>query len=158
MLDKQFNLNYKKYEKMIHHLLHQHQIKYHYDDYFQLMVIKLWDLLKSYDESKSTNQEKYIYLKLKYYLIDCLRKNIKEINRFLPTSDYTLLDQSYSDFYQYELYSLLEILNEEELTWLNLTLQGFSTNEIIIYMNKSPSSIKRYRTSTREKLKSELLF
>ncbi|MCD2522254.1 sigma-70 family RNA polymerase sigma factor, partial [Mammaliicoccus lentus] len=118
----------------------------------------LWDLLKSYDESKSTNQEKYIYLKLKYYLIDCLRKNIKEITRFLPTSDYTLLDQSYSDFYQYELYSLLEILNEEELTWLNLTLQGFSTNEIIIYMNKSPSSIKRYRKSTREKLKSEFLF
>ena len=86
------------------------------------------------------------------------KKNIKEINRFLPTSDYTLLDQSYSDFYQYELYSLLEILNEEELTWLNLTLQGFSTNEISIYMNKSPSSIKRYRKSTREKLKSEFLF
>lgn len=158
MLDEQFNLNYKKYEKMIHHLLHQYQIKYHYDEYFQLMIIKLWDLLKSYDDSKSTNQEKYIYLKLKYYLIDCLRKNIKDTNRFLPTSDYTLLDQSYSDFYQYELYSLLEILNEEELTWLNLTLQGFSIKEISIFMDKSASSIKRYRKSTREKLKSEFLF
>src|SRR5699024_11576947 len=91
MLDKQFNLNYKKYEKMIHHLLHQHQIKYHYDDYFQLMVIKLWDLLKSYDESKSTNQEKYIYLKLKYYLIYFLIKNIKEKKIFLYKVDYIII-------------------------------------------------------------------
>ncbi|WP_241959464.1 LuxR C-terminal-related transcriptional regulator [Mammaliicoccus sciuri] len=41
--------------------------------------------------------------------------------------------------------------------WLKLTLQGFSTQEIAIYLNKSESSIKYYRKNARRKLKSHFL-
>nr|WP_241959754.1 LuxR C-terminal-related transcriptional regulator [Mammaliicoccus vitulinus] len=53
---------------------------------------------------------------------------------------------------------MLEFSSPEELTWFNLTLQGFSTQEIAIYMNKSESTIKYYRKNARNKLKSHYLF
>lgn len=158
MKEENFNIYYRKYEKMIHHLLHRYQIHYHYEDYFQLLVIKLWDLLKTYDETKTCNQEQYIYLKLKFYLIDCMRKYVKESNRFLPTSDYNLLDQSYVENFDCNLYCFLDMLSHEELTWFKLNLNGYSTHEIAIYMDKSVSTVKYYRKNAREKLKFHFLF
>ncbi|MEB7658078.1 sigma-70 family RNA polymerase sigma factor [Mammaliicoccus vitulinus] len=158
MENNNFNHYYMKYEKMIHYLLHRYNIKYAYDDYFQLMLIKLWELLQTFDELKANTMDKYIYTKLKFYLIDCIRKYSKETDRFIPTSDNIMLDQSYVEHYNCELYSMLEFLSPEELTWFNLTLQGFSTQEIAIYMNKSESTIKYYRKNARNKLKSHYLF
>ena len=31
-----------KYHKMIHHLLRQYRITYNYDEFYQLLLIKLW--------------------------------------------------------------------------------------------------------------------
>lgn len=158
MEDYNFNSYYLKYEKMIHHLLHHYNIKYCYDDYFQLLLIKLWDLLKTFDKSKTNTMDKYIYTKLKFYLIDCIRKNSKEMNRFIPTSHDIMLDQSFVEHYNCEMYSMLEILSPEELLWFKLTLQGFSTQEIAIHFNKSESTIKYYRKNARNKLKCHFLF
>lgn len=158
MKERNFEAYYQKYERMIHYFLHDYNIHYHYDDYFQLMCIKLWELYNSYDCTMSDNEEKYIYIKLKYYLIDLLRKFTKESMRLIPTQEQSILDKSYYDHYKIEMYTLLSILTDNELTWFKLTLQGFSTQEIAIYMNKSNSTIKGYRKHTRRKLKQYFLF
>ncbi|WP_323704512.1 sigma-70 family RNA polymerase sigma factor [Mammaliicoccus sp. Dog046] len=152
-----FNMHYKKYNKMIHYLLHHFKVYYQYEDYYQLLLIKMWELIQNYDASKTEHLDHYMYTKLKFHLIDCIRKQSKDMNRFVPTSETHLLDRSFHEFYQYEWLSLLDILSEEELTWLNLTLQGFSTQEIGLYMNKSVSTIKYYRKNARKKLKTHFL-
>ncbi|MBC8679328.1 hypothetical protein FXV89_12960, partial [Staphylococcus pseudintermedius] len=44
-----FDTLYAQYYKFIHFLLHQYQISYNYDEYFQLLSIRLWELSMKYD-------------------------------------------------------------------------------------------------------------
>lgn len=157
MKQHKFEHYYNQYKNMIHYLLQRYQIKYGYEDYYQLLLIKLWTEIERYDFSKTASLDKYLYTKLKYYLIDCIRKQSKDSYRILPTSNHEMLDQSFIQTHQFETFSMLEILSQDELMWLKLTLQSFSTQEIAIYLNKSESSIKYYRKNARRKLKSHFL-
>ena len=44
-----------KYHKMIHHLLRQYRITYNYDEFYQLLLIKLWEISKIYNPSSSVS-------------------------------------------------------------------------------------------------------
>ncbi|MDQ7129596.1 sigma factor [Mammaliicoccus sciuri] len=74
MKQHKFEHYYNQYKNMIHYLLQRYQIKYGYEDYYQLLLIKLWTEIERYDFSKTASLDKYLYTKLKYYLIDLYKK------------------------------------------------------------------------------------
>ncbi|MDT3943654.1 RNA polymerase sigma factor SigS, partial [Staphylococcus aureus] len=46
-----FNDVYNKHHKIIHHLLKKYNISYNYDEYYQLLLIKMWQLSQIYKPS-----------------------------------------------------------------------------------------------------------
>ena len=70
----EFDLAYEKYNKIIHHLLKSYQITYNYDEFYQLLLIKMWELILDYDNQKASVLHTYLFVRLKYYLIDIFRK------------------------------------------------------------------------------------
>ena len=55
---------------MIHHLLRQYRITYNYDEFYQLLLIKLWEISKIYNPSSSVSLSSFIYQRLKFYPIE----------------------------------------------------------------------------------------
>ncbi|CUT94843.1 RNA polymerase sigma factor SigS (fragment) [Staphylococcus capitis] len=49
----EFEEVYKNYNKIIHYLLNHYHITYNYDEFYQLLLIKMWQLTLNYDEQKS---------------------------------------------------------------------------------------------------------
>lgn len=46
-----FNDVYNKHHKIIHHLLKKYNISYNYDEYYQLLLIKMWQLSQIYPQA-----------------------------------------------------------------------------------------------------------
>lgn len=46
----EFEEVYKNYNKIIHYLLNHYHITYNYDEFYQLLLIKMWQLTLNYDE------------------------------------------------------------------------------------------------------------
>ncbi len=144
-----------QYDRMIYHLLHQFQIKYDFDEFYQLALIRLWQLEKSYDSERSPNRDQFVYLKLKFYIIDELRKKIKYQQRHPVTSDealISLIDCQYNSYASLYLEGIPELLSEDERIWFQYALSGYKISEIALLTNKSPSTIKRWRKNAREKI------
>lgn len=85
---------------MIHHLLRQYRITYNYDEFYQLLLIKLWEISKIYNPSSSVSLSSFIYQRLKFYLIDLFRKEQLKIDCLDITAlnhslTYTLKDESF---------------------------------------------------------------
>lgn len=139
-----------KYHKIIHYLLSQYHITYNYDEFYQLLLIKLWEVSKIYNPSSSLSLSSFIYQRLKYYLIDLFRKekmkidclDITELNYSLT---YKVKDESF-------LTDFKHILNSNEYQWLLYYLQGYKQYEIAKIMNLSETTIKKYKSSARIKL------
>ena len=135
---------------MIHHLLRQYRITYNYDEFYQLLLIKLWEISKIYNPSSSVSLSSFIYQRLKFYLIDLFRKeqlkidclDIAALNHSLT---YTLKDESIFNDFKY-------ILNSNEYQWLIYYLHGYKQYEIAKKMNVSDTTIKKYKSSARIKL------
>lgn len=135
---------------MIHHLLRQYRITYNYDEFYQLLLIKLWEISKIYNPSSSVSLSSFVYQRLKFYLIDLFRKeqlkidclDIAALNHSLT---YTLKDESFFNDFKY-------ILNSNEYQWLIYYLRGYKQYEIAKKMNVSDTTIKKYKSSARIKL------
>lgn len=145
-----------KYEKLIYHFIYKFNLTYDFDEYYQLALIKLWELDQLYDKEKTPNKDYYIYTKLKFYFIDEIRKLCKRNNRYYITSDdtiyhHTIIDDSYVSLTFNEIKNQL---NYEEYRWLTLRLKGYTMKEIADDMNVSVSTIKKYKKNAQKKLTS----
>ncbi|TDM12420.1 sigma factor [Macrococcus lamae] len=144
-----------KYERMIYHILHHYQIKYDFDEYYQLALIKLWQIGETYDPAKCTNKDQFVYLKLKFFIIDEMRKRIKYQQRHQIVADDVLIplmdceDNTYAELF---LEGVTDDLNDEERLWFNYAVIGYKINEIAEFTGNSPSTIKRWRRRAREKI------
>ncbi|REH77693.1 hypothetical protein DOS74_05645 [Staphylococcus felis] len=143
-----FNKVYQKYNKYIHYLLNQYHIRYNYDDYYQQLLIRLWTLTKTYHSIKSQNKDAYFKYRLKYHLIDLLRNASKQpLHVDLITienhTSYTALTDD-----DLLLHQLLTRLPPSHRLWLNLYLAGYRQYEIQNQMNKSATTIKKYKKET----------
>lgn len=146
----------QQYQKMIYHFIHKYQLQYEFDEYYQLALIKLWELHLKYDPEKTPNKNLYIYTKLNFYFIDEIRKLAKQSERYIVTEDHFLDSITNDDHSRLLLQSLQDILNENEWAWLNLKLTGYNMREIAAQLNVSTSSIKNYKRSAMRKLKNAL--
>lgn len=63
---KTYTLNfeeiYTNHYKIIHYLLKQYHIKYNYDEFYQLLLIKLWQLSLAYDSTSSITLNSFYIL------------------------------------------------------------------------------------------------
>lgn len=131
-------------------MLKQYYITYNYDEFYQLLLIKLWEISKIYNPSSSISLSSFIYQRLKFYLIDLFRKeqlkidclDITELNHSLT---YTFKDDSFFNDFKH-------ILNSNEYQWLLYYLRGYKQYEIAKMLNVSETTIKKYKSSARIKL------
>lgn len=142
------------YEKLIYHFIHKYKLTYDSDEFYQLAMIKLWELEQSYDPKKTPQKEKYMYTKLNFYFIDEIRKLAKRTERFVVTDDeFMKQNMTVADHYDaILLHEIQSMLTEKEYTCLLLTLQGYKMKEIAATMQLSVSAIKKYKKQTKSKL------
>lgn len=149
----EFEEVYKNYNKIIHYLLNHYQITYNYDEFYQLLLIRMWQLTLDFDEQRSSSLGAYLFTRLKYYLIDHLRKENNKPNQialdahlhtsYEPTillNDFNIVLEDFSNH-----------LKPQEAQWLNLHIQGYKQYEIAQHMNLSLTTIKKLKASTKQK-------
>lgn len=155
---KTYTLNfeeiYTNHYKIIHYLLKQYHIKYNYDEFYQLLLIKLWQLSLAYDSTSSITLNSFLYTRLKFYLIDLFRREKLKFETIdLETSE---INSSLNAFYNPYLFNYLHdiqpLLRPHEYTWLNFYMQGYKQYEIAKLMGVSTTTIKKYKSSTFNKL------
>lgn len=143
-----------KYEKLIYHLIYKYHLTYDFDEFYQMALIKLWELDQSYDSSKTPNKDHYIYTKLKFFFIDEIRKLSKRNDRFILMNDDIMYQNNHFDE-SYDNLTFNEIKNylyHVEYQWLTLFLKGYTMQEIADDMKVSVSTIKKYKKNTQRKL------
>ncbi|GGG82984.1 sigma-70 family RNA polymerase sigma factor [Staphylococcus pragensis] len=149
-----FEKIYANHYKIIHYLLKQYHIKYNYDEFYQLLLIKLWQLSLIYDSISSITLISFLYTRLKFYLIDLFRHEKVKIETIdLETAE---INSSMNSFYkQYPLNYLQDVqslLRPHEYTWLKFYMQGYKQYEIAKLMGVSTTTIKKYKSLTFNKL------
>lgn len=151
-----FDTLYVQYYKFIHFLLHQHQISYNYDEYFQLLSIRLWELSMKYDAAFNQSFKTYINYQLKYYLIDLLRSAHTPLTTTpLDTSANELKAMSSSHLYLL-LEDIVRTLKPAHRTWFRFYLQGYQQKEIQQLMQVSATTVRKYKIATFRHIKQAL--
>ncbi|MCE5091160.1 sigma-70 family RNA polymerase sigma factor [Staphylococcus devriesei] len=145
---------YLKYHKIIHYLLKQYHIKYNYDEFYQLLLIKLWHLSVLYHPNSHITMASFLYTRLKFYLIDLFRKeNINLETSPIDNQIMSTLPISTVDNYACYLNDIKLFLKPSEYMWLHYYIQGYKQYEIAQYMHVSISMIKKYKTNALMKLR-----
>ncbi|HEC2172964.1 TPA: sigma-70 family RNA polymerase sigma factor [Staphylococcus delphini] len=151
-----FDTLYAQYYKFIHFLLHQHQISYNYDEYFQLLSIRLWELSMKYDATFNQSFKTYINYQLKYYLIDLLRSAHTPLTTTpLDTSANELKAMSSSHLYLL-LEDIVRTLKPAHRTWFRFYLQGYQQKEIQQLMQVSATTVRKSKIATFRHIKQAL--
>ncbi|MBI5975692.1 sigma-70 family RNA polymerase sigma factor [Staphylococcus canis] len=145
---------YTKYHRYIHFLLHQYHITYNYEEYYQCLLIRLWELSRNYQASSTHKESSYYKYRLKYYLIDLLRKHSKS-HDILSLDEIPIpkVQQRCNLDNQLSLNQLVKRLPYPYQQWFALYRLGYRQNEIEQKMNKSSTSIKKYKRETLYYLK-----
>lgn len=152
-----FEESYKKYNNIIHYLLKSYQITYNYDEFYQQMLIKMWQLTLDFDEQQSSSFKSYLFIRLKFYLIDLFRQkdttlnicSIDTLSELSPSISINEIDLFIKDISQQLL--------PRERDWLALYLQGYKQYEISQIFDFSPTTIKKIKSNTIRKLRRYLI-
>lgn len=156
VIDIIFDTLYAQYYKFLHFLLHQYQISYNYDEYFQLLSIRLWELSMKYDATFNQSFKTYINYQLKYYLIDLLRSAHTPLTTTpLDTSANQLKDMSTSHL-NLMLEDIIRTLKPTHRTWFRFYLQGYQQKEIQQLMQVSATTVRKYKIATFRHIKQVL--
>ncbi|KAB2282162.1 sigma-70 family RNA polymerase sigma factor [Staphylococcus epidermidis] len=148
-----FEEAYKKYNNIIHYLLKSYQITYNYDEFYQQMLIKMWQLTLDFDEQQSPSFKSYLFIRLKFYLIDLFRQKDTTLNicsidalaELSPSISINEIDLLIKDISQQLL--------PRERDWLTLYLQGYKQYEIPQILDFSPTTIKKIKSNAIRKLR-----
>ncbi|UEX90908.1 sigma-70 family RNA polymerase sigma factor [Staphylococcus ratti] len=149
-----FDTLYLKYEKFIHFLLKKYFIQYNYDEYYQMLLIRLWELEQQFDPKRSKQFHPYIRTKLHFYLLDLLRREYAKLDTLdidshpqkVPSSSYLSLELSF----------ISHLLSPKQQLWLTLHLNGYTQKEIHQMMNCALSTVKNYKKTTYAILRKSL--
>ena len=149
-----FNTYYEKYKNIIHYLLKSYNISYDYDEFYQLLLIRMWELIERYDDKHQLPLSKYLFYRLRFYLIDLFRQRGKqEPSLTLETTTNIYASESMEEqVLTADLLMTFEpLLAPLEQQWLRLRLQGYQQAEIAKQLQRSVSSVKLYRRSVLKK-------
>lgn len=148
-----FNQIYEKHYKILHYILKIYHISYNYDEFYQLLLIKMWELTQQYQPSSQHGLSSFLFIRLKFYLMDLLRQQQRYHDNLATISSSFNLNTTYyflNDFnLQYK--DFIQSLNAREQQWLDYTIQGFQQYEIAQLMNLSVRTVKRIRSTVKHK-------
>ena len=148
-----FEESYKKYNNIIHYLLKSYQITYNYDEFYQQMFIKMWQLTLDFDEQQSSSFKSYLFIRLKFYLIDLFRQKDNTLN----ICSIDALSELSPSFSINEIDLLIKDISQQllprERDWLTLYLQGYKQYEISQILDFSPTTIKKIKSNAIRKLR-----
>ncbi|MDW5471268.1 sigma-70 family RNA polymerase sigma factor [Staphylococcus equorum] len=142
---------YKKYKYIIHYLLKKYNIQYNYDEYAQLLLIKMWELSKIYNSQKRSSLNTFLHSRLNFYLIDLFRK--QQALTLVDISEQEVKSSLNNDDYDNMLVfqQFLSLLTDKEQQWLLLKFAGLKQYEIAKLLNCSVSTLKNYQKRIRQK-------
>ena len=141
------------YMSCIHHLLKKYNISYNYDEYYQLLLIKMWQLSQIYKPSSKQSLSSFLFTRLNFYLIDLFRQQnqLKDVI-LCENNSPTLTEQpTYFNEHDLRLQDIFKLLNQRERLWLKLYLEGYKQFEIAEIMSLSLSTIKLIKMSVKRK-------
>ncbi|WP_281673333.1 sigma-70 family RNA polymerase sigma factor [Staphylococcus auricularis] len=150
-----FDYYYEKHHKIIHYLLKKYRINYNYDEYYQQLLIKFWELLQHYHPQKANSLPQYLFTRLNFHLIDLFRKQStlsnhnESISQALMHGIHTTNMQSVETSLSYIQFS--QQLNPREREVLRLKLAGYTHKEIAHMLGCSVCSIKYYKQAIKKK-------
>ncbi|ARJ50060.1 sigma-70 family RNA polymerase sigma factor [Staphylococcus lutrae] len=143
-----FDTLYKQYYKLIHYLLHQHHISYNYEEYFQLLTIKLWELSMKYQPTFNQSFSTFVSYRLKFYLIDLLRQQSSQVPLVPMTSEIYEISDHTPVINHFILNDLILELSPAQQTWLHYFMEGYLQKEIQQRMCVSATTIRKYKSTT----------
>ncbi|MGJ5711650.1 sigma-70 family RNA polymerase sigma factor [Staphylococcus auricularis] len=150
-----FEYYYEKHHKIIHYLLKKYRINYNYDEYYQQLLIKFWELLQHYHPQKSNSLPQYLFTRLNFHLIDLFRKQSTQSNHNEMIAQELTHRTMTTDLQSSETslcyVQFLRQLNSRERHVLRLKLAGYTHKEIAHKLGCSISSIKYYKQAIKRK-------
>lgn len=114
----------------------------------------MWELIERYDDKRQLPLSKYLFYRLRFYLIDLFRQRGKqEPSLTLETTTNIYASESMEEqVLTADLLMTFEpLLAPLEQQWLRLRLQGYQQAEIAKQLQRSVSSVKLYRRSVLKK-------
>ncbi|MDG0844139.1 sigma-70 family RNA polymerase sigma factor [Staphylococcus equorum] len=146
-----FEETYKKYKHIIHYLLKKYNIQYNYDEYAQLLLIKMWGLTKIYNSQKRTSLNSFLYSRLNFYLIDLFRMHhaLPLVDALEQEVNVTSINGDYESMLVFQHF--LSLLTSKEQQWLRFKFSGLKQYEIAELLNCSVSTLKNYQKRVQQK-------
>lgn len=142
-----FDQLYKSKHKLIYFLLKKYNVTYNYDEFAQLLLIKLWELSHNYDPQKTPSINTYLYTRLNYYLLDLFRTFSNYSDKYQITNDIELqqlnIQSEIDESIQFQHF--VSQLSSAERLWLQLKLNGYKQQELAKLLNCSVSTVKNYQ-------------
>lgn len=114
----------------------------------------MWELIERYDDNHQLPLSKYLFYRLRFYLIDLFRQRGKQepsLTLETTTNIYTSESMEEQVLTADLLKTFEPLLAPLEQQWLRLRLQGYQQAEIAKQLQRSVSSVKLYRRSVLKK-------
>ncbi|MCD8786880.1 sigma-70 family RNA polymerase sigma factor [Staphylococcus gallinarum] len=140
-----------EYNYIIATLLNKYHIKYNYDEFAQLLFIRMWELIQEYNPNQQMSLKTFLFTRLNFYLIDLFRsiKKTEPIDFNTITHDSQIHESSLEQLSCYNHF--LTTLSRKEQYWLKLKLAGYKQKELAKFLNCSISTLKNYQKSIKIK-------
>ncbi|RIP34014.1 sigma-70 family RNA polymerase sigma factor [Staphylococcus gallinarum] len=140
-----------KYNYIISTLLNKYHLKYNYDEFEQLLFIRMWELIQEYNPEQQMSLKSFLFTRLNFYLIDLFRS----IKIYEPVDFNTISLESQTlstSLEQLACYNhFLTTLSPKEQYWLKLKLSGYKQKELAKFLNCSISTLKNYQKNIKIK-------
>lgn len=152
-----FEVLLKKYEPMIYHLLNKHQVRDPDKEYYQELVITLWQATQQYQTGKMKFST-YAYSKMNYRLIDLFRKNnrVREHEEIICKANReksVIYERSYEHDYIF-FQQIRQALTEREWLWFDGQIfQGKTLVEISREQGVKANAVRHWKRKAIVKIR-----
>ncbi|SFK81436.1 sigma-70 family RNA polymerase sigma factor [Salinicoccus halodurans] len=154
----EFDTRIENYEPMIQSIIGRLSIRFDQDDYMQVGRLAVYNALSTYDDiaARGATESQFVYTRIYQRMIDEIRRVSRYTSTVSATEDDLLIESAggcgADTELRAELRDMLGTLDDRELKWLLLTLDGYTVVEIAAASGFSVSSVKNWRKSARAKL------
>jgi DNA-directed RNA polymerase len=149
-----------QYKPMIHQIIRTLNIYKNQEEFFQLGLIRLWELWEKYDPQKG-NFLTFAYTNIRMKMLDELKKSkLQEDRSVVPDEEFwTLMECPCTDrpLEEKMVLSYCEGLTNNQTIWVTSTfLYDLSTNEIAKQHQVTVSAVKAWKKGALTRLRSIL--
>ncbi|WP_440895026.1 sigma-70 family RNA polymerase sigma factor [Amphibacillus sp. Q70] len=147
----------KAYEPMIYHLLNKYQVRDSDKEYYQELVITLWQASEQYKQGEMKFST-YAYSKMNYRLIDLFRKNnrVREHEKIIckANREKSVIDESNYEHDYLFIQQIRQALTEREWLWFEGQIfQGKTLVEISCEHGVTANAVRHWKRKAVMKIR-----